>query len=129
METRAPESTRGKRATAKPSFAVHATLLLVVGLLTCGWVSSAPCAPDATATLVLVNGDPITASDLDEMIMGAHKSFDMKAEGSGIVDRLLNRRINDILIIQDALAAGMDEHVPKQINPPRLFKTIAVLTS
>ncbi len=109
METRAPESTHGKRPIARPSFAVHAVLLLTMGLLACGWAPPALCAPASTDTLVLVNGDPITVGDLDEMIMGAHKSFDLQAEGSGIVDRLLTKRINDILIIQDALAAGMDE--------------------
>ncbi len=109
METRALEFFHGKRSPAKPSITVHAVFLLTVGLLVCGMASPAICASAPVDTLVLVNGDPITAGDLDEMIMGAHRSFDMEAEGSGIVDRLLTKRTNDILIIQDALAAGMDE--------------------
>ncbi len=109
MATRVPEFSHGKRLSAKPSFALRIVLLLTVGLLACGWASPALCTPASADTLVLINGDPITAGDLDEMIMGAHKSFDMSAEGSGIVDRLLTKRTNDILIIQDALAAGMDE--------------------
>ena len=109
METRTHEFLQGKRLIAKPSFAVHAFLLLTAGLLACGWAPPALCAPAPADTLVLVNGDPITAGDLDEMIMGAHRSFDMEAEGSGIVDPLLTKRTNDILIIQDALLAGMDE--------------------
>ncbi len=109
MESRAPESTPGKRSNAKSTFAVRAALVLVLGLLVCGWAQSVDCAPASTDTLVLVNGDPISVGDLDEMIMGAHKSFDLQAEGSGIVDRLLKKRTNDLLIIQDALAAGMDE--------------------
>ncbi len=109
MATIAPDSTHGTRPTAKPSFAVSTTLLLAMSLLACGWIPPALSAPALTDTLVLVNEEPITARDLDKMIMGAHKSFDLQAEGSGIVDRLLTKRINDILIIQDALAAGMDE--------------------
>jgi len=62
-----------------------------------------------TDTLVLVNGEPITAYDLDKMIMAEHRSRGMSGENSGIVDRLLKKRINDILIVQDAMAAGMDE--------------------
>jgi len=62
-----------------------------------------------TDTLVLVNGEPITAADLDKMIMAQHRSGSMQGESSGIVDRLLKKRINDILLLQDAMAAGMDE--------------------
>ena len=39
--------------------------------------------------LVTVNGEPITAADLDEMIMAEHRSGYMRAESSGLVDRLL----------------------------------------
>jgi parvulin-like peptidyl-prolyl isomerase len=73
--------------------------------------------PAPADTLVLVNGDPIRVEDLDQMIMGAHRNFDLQAEGSGIVDRLLKKRINDYLIVQDALAAGMDEE-------PELMKLV-----
>jgi parvulin-like peptidyl-prolyl isomerase len=82
---------------------------MALGLMALGWGQVGFCATSSADTLVLVNGDPITAGDLDTMIMGAHQTFDMEAEGSGIVARLLKKRTNDLLIIQDALAAGMDE--------------------
>lgn len=89
--------------------ATRGVLLLAVSLVVLGWAQvafGAACSPD---TLVLVNGDPITTGDLDKMIMAAHSSFDIEAEGSGIVTRLLTKRTNDLLLIQDALAAGMDK--------------------
>jgi parvulin-like peptidyl-prolyl isomerase len=107
METATPNKTQAGKQIFTRRFPLSGALLLVLAIL--ATPPAVLCAPDATETLVLVNGDPITVGNMDEMIMGAHKSVDMEAEGSGIVDRLLNKRINDILIIQDALAAGMDE--------------------
>ena len=112
METATPNRSQAGKQIATLRLPLSGALLLGALLLVLAFLATPPvvlCAPEAIDTLVLVNGDPISVGDMDEMIMGAHKSFDMEAEGSGIVDRLLNKRINDILIIQDALAAGMDE--------------------
>jgi len=62
-----------------------------------------------TDTLLLVNGDPITAKDLDRLIMDAHKSMNMDEQGGALGSRLIEKRIDDILLIQDALTAGMGE--------------------
>lgn len=86
----------------------------VVALVLCffaGMFMSPPArAGSADATvLASVNGQPITGADIDRLIMAEHRYGAMSEENSGIVERLLNKRINDLLIIQDALAAGMDE--------------------
>lgn len=60
-------------------------------------------------TLVLVNGDPITAGDLDKMVMEAHASFKAGDRDLGSVDRLLDKRVNDYLLLQDAMAVGYDQ--------------------
>lgn len=85
-------------------FACLATALLVV-------VAGAAAAVAAEApvdTLVLVNGDPITTADFDRLIMAAHSGFEAGQQGVGTADELLDKRIRDYLIIQDALAAGYD---------------------
>ena len=80
--------------------AVFAFLVLPTSAL----ATSAP-----TDTLLVVNGDVVTAIELDRLIMEGHAMFRMEEETSGLVDKILNKRTNDLLIIQDALAAGMDE--------------------
>lgn len=83
--------------------------LLVLGCLLGTGATEASAASASADTLVMVNEDIITAGDLDEMIMEAHRSMNMAEESSGVVDRLLKKRTNDLLIIQDAYAAGIDE--------------------
>jgi len=109
METIVHRFPQVEGPTARPRFSKRGALLMALGLMALGWGQVGFCAPSYADTLVLVNGDPITTGDLDTMIMGAHQTFDIEAEGSGIVARLLKKRTNDLLIIQDALAAGMDE--------------------
>jgi parvulin-like peptidyl-prolyl isomerase len=109
METMKNKSLRDLKPLNRLRISIPGTLLLTLGLLALGWCPSARCVPASSDTLVLVNGDPITSGYLDEMIMGAHQNFDIETEGSGVVARLLTKRTNDLLIIQDALAAGMDE--------------------
>jgi len=60
-------------------------------------------------TLILVNTDPITVADMDALVLEAHKSGRMEKGGAGLVYRLMEKRVNDLLILQDALAAGMDQ--------------------
>jgi len=96
-----------------PSIVPRLLPLCLCGLLALAGAASASAAPPAGGdTLVVVNEDVITASDLDGMIMKAHKSFDMREEQSGIVHKLINKRINDLLIMQDAYAAGINEEKP-----------------
>ena len=77
--------------------------------LACPVPSMSQTASAPSDTLVLVNGEPIRAQDLDRLIMEAHKSLDMNEEGGSLGSNLIEKRVNDILLIQDALAAGMGE--------------------
>ncbi len=74
-------------------------------------VVTAPCfgAAAPADTLILVNGDPITTSDFDRMIKDAHASFRAGGGKEASADEMLEDRVNDYLIIQDALTAGYDE--------------------
>lgn len=60
-------------------------------------------------TLILVNGEPITSADMDAMIMDAHASMSMDENAGGHLARLLEKRVNDLLILQNAVAMGMDQ--------------------
>ncbi len=62
-----------------------------------------------TDTLILVNSDPITVAYVDKLVLKAHKTGKMEQGGTGLVYRYLEKRVNDLLILQDALAAGMDQ--------------------
>jgi len=56
-----------------------------------------------------VNGDPITTSEFERLILESHSKFKQGMEGSGMAEDLLGKRIDDYLILQDALSAGYDE--------------------
>ncbi len=83
----------------------------VLSLWICLLIAASGClAAEAVGdTLVLVNGDPITTAELDRMIMAAHADFRGEKQSSVTAEGLLDKRVNDYLIIQDALAAGYDE--------------------
>ncbi len=83
---------------------VSAVLLALV--LTAGAVQAQQAPGD---TLILVGADPITVADMDALVLEAHKSGRMEKGGAGLVYRLMEKRVNDLLILQDALAAGMDQ--------------------
>ena len=109
METMAKEFPHFKGAVAEPSFSARCALLLALGFLVCSSAQPALCVPSPSDTLALVNGQPITAVVLDQLIMEAKKNNDPEAEGPGMVDRLIKERINNILMVHDALASGMDK--------------------
>ncbi len=83
-----------------------APLALLAMVLAAGaaWGQQAP-----GDTLILVNADPITVADVDAMVLQAHESGRMEKGGAGLVRRMMEKRVNDLLILQDALAAGMDQ--------------------
>ena len=71
--------------------------------------------PDAFAvenpvdTLAVVNGEPITSAHLDSLVMQSHQTGNLTRIGSGDLRRLLDKAINDRLILQEAYAMGMDQ--------------------
>ena len=92
----------------RKSWAIALSILpaVVIGL---GWGQPCQAAQAPTDTLILVNSDPITVSDFDRLVMQAHRAVNMEDQGGNLAGRLLEKRVKDILLIQDALAAGMDE--------------------
>ncbi len=84
------------------------TLAVVATLAMMAVPDMAGAADAAVDTLVLVNGDPITTAELDRMIMAAHGKFSAEGPVPVTAEALLQKRVEDYLIIQDALAAGYD---------------------
>lgn len=95
-----------RRRTRIPSTLGIAAALLC--LLTVPALASAAGGAPAD-TLITVNGDPITSADMDRMIMEAHSTMSMDEEAGVHLTRLLDKRVNDLLILQNAVAMGMDE--------------------
>jgi parvulin-like peptidyl-prolyl cis-trans isomerase-like protein/PPIC-type peptidyl-prolyl cis-trans isomerase-like protein len=59
-------------------------------------------------TLITINGEDITAADMDAMIMDMHRGGDMSAASNVDLTRLLEKSVNDLLLVQQALSMGMD---------------------
>ena len=87
----------------------QANWIMLAVFLGLGFCSHGLAAQAPTDTLLLVNGDPITVGDFDQLVMQAHQTLEMGDQSGDLANRLLEKRVNDILLIQDALAAGMDE--------------------
>lgn len=79
---------------------------VLAGLLMAAVPAMAEQAP--TDTLVTVNGEPITIEDCDRLIMQAHQSGSTGMTESHLRN-LLDKRVNDLLILQDAMGMGLDE--------------------
>ncbi len=60
-------------------------------------------------TLALVNGDPITSADLDTLILQKHTTGRIGGLKTSELRNLLKKAINDRLILQEAVAIGLDE--------------------
>ncbi len=91
------------------TFRGRSTWILLAVFIGFGWCQSSPAAQAPTDTLILVNEDPITVGDFDRLVMQAHRTMTMGDQDGGLAGRLLEKRVKDILLIQDALAAGMDQ--------------------
>ena len=59
--------------------------------------------------LVVVNGDSITSSDLDRLLIETHQSMGMLERQDFDYHKLLNRLVNDRLLVQEAVALGIDQ--------------------
>lgn len=60
--------------------------------------------------LVVVNGDTITSKNIDRMVIKTHKNLEMSDKQSFDYNKLLTKSINDLLILQEAYALGLDEN-------------------
>ncbi len=82
---------------------------LIVSLLL--GIASAGVADDAKPATVLavVNGDKITSADLDAVLIKTHRRLDQNQKEGFDYNMLLNKLVNDRLLIQEATALGIDE--------------------
>lgn len=88
-----------------------------VGVFLCSiaWITASlvPVAGHATGTapvvLAVVNGDTITSTDLDNLLIATHQSMNADQIKEFDYRRLLDRLVNDRLLAQEAHAIGMDE--------------------
>lgn len=81
----------------------------------------------AEVALITVNGVAITTGDIDEMIMDRHQSMDMSGTDEQLLLRLIEKAINDELILQDAVGMGLDEEaqVLAPVQQKRIERAIA----
>jgi peptidyl-prolyl cis-trans isomerase C len=88
-------------------FLTRILLLLFVPL----WLGGSVAAEDAEnpQTLVVVNNDTITTADVDKQVMGMHRRLSAEQIATFDYDKLLQKLINDRLLLQEALAIGMHE--------------------
>lgn len=89
-----------------PKPILSARFALVALVLTLLPLSGAKAASDTV--LIEVNGEAITEADIDAMIMESHRNRDMSTQSEDLLVRLLEKAINDRLLMQDAIAMGMD---------------------
>ena len=61
------------------------------------------------AVLAIVNGDSVFTSDVDAIFSKMHSAMSTAAKGQFDYHKLLNKLVNDRLIVQEAEALGIDE--------------------
>lgn len=93
---------------AAQCMAMAGRYLLTLGLIlaTFSVVSSAP--PGTSGQLAIVNGDTIAAADMDKLLVSSHRAMSSDKKESFDYRKLLEKLVNDRLIIQEAKAMGMD---------------------
>jgi foldase protein PrsA len=69
---------------------------------------------DSTSTgdvvvLAMINGVPITSEELDELVIQSHRGMSTGRRAAFDYRKLLDKRINDLLILQQAEGLGLDE--------------------
>ncbi|GJM43848.1 MAG: hypothetical protein DHS20C21_06900 [Gemmatimonadota bacterium] len=77
-----------------------------------GWTANVAWAQSADASdrrvLATVNGDDITAADIDELLIASHQAMGERQRKTFDYRRLLDKLVNDRLLIQQAVGLGMD---------------------
>ncbi len=94
----------------RPAFRLTPILAALIALLLLGvaWTGVADDAKPAPV-LATVNGDKITSTDLDAVLIKTHRNLDRNQKEGFDYNKLLNKLVNDRLLIQEATALGIDE--------------------
>lgn len=75
--------------------------------------SPAPLRAEDDRLLAIVNSDSIRARDLDRQVLSAHSQMSREKKEAYDYEKLLNKAVNDRLIVQEA--RSMDMHLDEQI--------------
>jgi len=102
--------------------ALQGALLLLAGSVAPATVA----ATDEPVVLIEVNGTPITSDHIDAMIMDSHRQMDMAHSGEELLVRLLDKAVNDELILQEAAAMGLHEETEVIEKAEEVATAIAV---
>ncbi|MDD4052769.1 MAG: peptidyl-prolyl cis-trans isomerase [candidate division Zixibacteria bacterium] len=81
-------------------------------LMVCGneWLSAQPpLTSGPQAVLAIVNEDTITTAGMDSLLIQVHKQMNVEQRGDFDYRKLLDKMINDRVIIQEAKRLGMDQ--------------------
>lgn len=83
--------------------------------------ASAPLRAEDDRLLAIVNADSIRARDLDRQILSAHSQMSNAKKETYDYEKLLNKAVNDKLIVQEARAMEMhlDEQILKELAEVR----------
>jgi peptidyl-prolyl cis-trans isomerase C len=84
-----------------------APLVLLVAVLLAGCASAMAPAP-TSPVLARVNGEPVTARDLDESFTATHRGHGVLLAGQGAVQEFLEKVIDRKLLAQEARRIGLD---------------------
>lgn len=97
----------GRAAVIRKLISVSLTPTLVLILVACAATSSV--AHGEGQQLAVVNGDTITTGDVDRVLLSSHRTMTPGKRASFDYRKLLDKLVHDRLIMQEALAMGMDE--------------------
>ncbi len=86
---------------------IKSTLVLALLLTAIGPIESVGAAEQIA--LVVVNGDSITTADMDRQIMSMHRRLSEEQIATFDYHKLLDKLVNDRLLLQEAWAIGMHE--------------------
>jgi len=84
---------------------------LLAGMAALLWLSAAVRAAEPVAasdTLAWVNDEAVTVADLDALLLASHRTRDMSSMRGEDLPNFLKKAVNDRLLVQDAVAMGMD---------------------
>lgn len=85
------------------------TLLMALLCLLMTTAAAADPGGASVDTLITVNDEAITTSDLDAMIMTAHERGRMAAMDNRKLQKLFDKALNDRLLLQEARAIGLED--------------------
>ncbi|MDH3892703.1 MAG: peptidyl-prolyl cis-trans isomerase [candidate division Zixibacteria bacterium] len=90
----------------RAGIAERTLLLFAVILAACSLAYSSPRA--GAVRLAVVNGDTIDSEDMDRLLVTSHRAMSVQKKESFQYRKLLEKLVNDRLIMQEAKAMGMD---------------------